>query len=233
MHLLTAGTHWQEFYQRGVCSSTPTPPLLLPPTPPRQWSYDYGIHDHDYTPLAHRYFSSPTTHVLRGFSNVMNWGEQILPNPPHLRQIDPQDAPRMDATDTGHDRKGASLAAEANAAPTLLSAIESVFVNRMREAFLGYQAYYARERAAHEAEVIEDMFIIPILHFSVHVCVMEVGSSKYRIVHFVVSDIIMLPVETNEYPRYSSFTNEHTLRMYPSCFCDVLVGSRHLHVGVS
>ncbi|CAM9376116.1 unnamed protein product [Sphacelaria rigidula] len=59
----------------------------------------------------------------------------------------------MDATDTGHDRKGASLAAEANAAPTLLSAIESVFVNRMREAFLGYQAYYARERAAHEAEV--------------------------------------------------------------------------------
>lgn len=34
-----------------------------------------------------------------------------------------------------------------------LSPIEAVLVTRMREAFLGYQAYYARERAAHEADV--------------------------------------------------------------------------------
>lgn len=34
-----------------------------------------------------------------------------------------------------------------------LSPIEAVLVNRIREAFLGYQAYYERERAAHEAEV--------------------------------------------------------------------------------
>lgn len=35
-----------------------------------------------------------------------------------------------------------------------LSPVENVLVNRMREAFLGYQSYYARERAAHEAEVV-------------------------------------------------------------------------------
>ncbi|CAM9142777.1 unnamed protein product [Scytosiphon promiscuus] len=39
-------------------------------------------------------------------------------------------------------------------APSLdLSPVEAVLVKRMREAFLGYQAYYARERAEHEAEV--------------------------------------------------------------------------------
>ncbi|CAM9560956.1 unnamed protein product [Laminaria digitata] len=34
-----------------------------------------------------------------------------------------------------------------------LSPVEAVLVTRMRDAFLGYQAYYARERAAHEADV--------------------------------------------------------------------------------
>lgn len=34
-----------------------------------------------------------------------------------------------------------------------LSPVEAVLVKRIREAFLGYQAYYARERAVHEAEV--------------------------------------------------------------------------------
>ncbi|CAN0039966.1 unnamed protein product [Ascophyllum nodosum] len=35
-----------------------------------------------------------------------------------------------------------------------LSPIEAVLVGRMRDAFLGYQAYYERERAAHEAQVL-------------------------------------------------------------------------------
>lgn len=38
-------------------------------------------------------------------------------------------------------------------ASNFMSPIEAVFVNRMRDAFLGYQSYYAREHAAHEAEV--------------------------------------------------------------------------------
>ena len=37
--------------------------------------------------------------------------------------------------------------------PETLSPVEAVLVTRMREAFLGYQAYYARERAAHEEDV--------------------------------------------------------------------------------
>lgn len=37
--------------------------------------------------------------------------------------------------------------------PAGLSPVEEVLVRRMREAFLGYQSYYARERAAHAAEV--------------------------------------------------------------------------------
>lgn len=34
-----------------------------------------------------------------------------------------------------------------------LSPVEAVLVKRMREAFLGYQSYYDRERAAHESEI--------------------------------------------------------------------------------
>ncbi|CAB1097407.1 unnamed protein product [Ectocarpus sp. CCAP 1310/34] len=37
--------------------------------------------------------------------------------------------------------------------PAVLSPVEEVLVRRMREAFLGYQSYYARESAAHAAEV--------------------------------------------------------------------------------
>lgn len=70
----------------------------------------------------------------------------------------------MDATDTGQEEKKVPLAPETEATPTLLSPIESVLVNRMREAFLGYQAYYERERAAHEAEVIGDDTFLLILH---------------------------------------------------------------------
>eukprot|EP00903_Cladosiphon_okamuranus_P021480 g19746.t1 len=38
-------------------------------------------------------------------------------------------------------------------APTELSPVEAILVNRMREAFLGYQSYYDRERATHESEI--------------------------------------------------------------------------------
>lgn len=41
--------------------------------------------------------------------------------------------------------------------PAGLSPVEEVLVRRMREAFLGYQSYYARERAAHAAEVSDLM----------------------------------------------------------------------------
>lgn len=34
-----------------------------------------------------------------------------------------------------------------------LSPVEAILVRRMREAFLGYQSYYDRERAAHESEI--------------------------------------------------------------------------------
>lgn len=37
--------------------------------------------------------------------------------------------------------------------PPSLSPVEAVLVKRMREAFLGYQSYYDRERAAHESEI--------------------------------------------------------------------------------
>lgn len=77
---------------------------------------------------------------------------QALPNPPPLRlQSSAKDAKRMGVIGAEDTKQVLPVPAMA---PKMLSPIESVLVNRMREAFLGYQAYYARERAAHEAEVI-------------------------------------------------------------------------------
>lgn len=76
---------------------------------------------------------------------------QALPNPPPLRlQSSAKDAKRMGVIGAEDTKQVLPVPAMA---PKMLSPIESVLVNRMREAFLGYQAYYARERAAHEAEV--------------------------------------------------------------------------------
>lgn len=59
-----------------------------------------------------------------------------------LRQVDTSEAGRSPATEiTASSEIGA------------LSPIETVLVTRMREAFLGYQAYYAREQAEHKEEV--------------------------------------------------------------------------------
>lgn len=69
------------------------------------------------------------------------------PSSPAVRTPATQ-AHKTDTRQTNEQGRGRPLSsAEA------LSPIEAVLVNRMREAFLGYQAYYERERAVHEAEV--------------------------------------------------------------------------------
>lgn len=62
-----------------------------------------------------------------------------LPQPPHFST---QGAGQDGAPPPGHPRPVPDL-----------SPVEAILVKRMREAFLGYQSYYNRERTAHEAEL--------------------------------------------------------------------------------
>lgn len=83
----------------------------------------------------------------------------LLPQPPRLGNAD--DAASNDEASPcrgeakqqqGHQGE-ASLSSGCHGSPLDLSPVEAILVKRMREAFLGYQSYYDRERAAHEAEV--------------------------------------------------------------------------------
>lgn len=66
-----------------------------------------------------------------------------LPSPsPLLPQPPPFSVPNL-APPSGRPRS----------VPPDLSPVEAILVKRMREAFLGYQSYYDRERAAHESEI--------------------------------------------------------------------------------
>lgn len=50
-------------------------------------------------------------------------------------------------------QEGSSLFSRPPFARVDLSPVEAILINRMREAFLGYQSYYAHEHAAHDAEI--------------------------------------------------------------------------------
>lgn len=64
----------------------------------------------------------------------------VLPQPPHVSVSRPER--QAGALPSGHPRSAPDL-----------SPVEAILVKRMREAFLGYQSYYDRERTAHESDI--------------------------------------------------------------------------------
>ncbi len=84
----------------------------------------------------------------------------LLPRPPRRRNTGDAAAStgeaspcRGEARQQQEQQGGASPSSGIHDSLLDLSPVEAILVKRMREAFLGYQSYYDRQLAAHEAEV--------------------------------------------------------------------------------
>lgn len=72
--------------------------------------------------------------------------------PPHARSPSGEGMPLLTSS-TAVETALVGETGRGGSATSGLSPVEEVLVSRMRDAFLGYQSYYAREQASHEAEV--------------------------------------------------------------------------------